>query len=66
MYLHSDEGSSKMASTPFTDSRIPSEVDLFPKGLVFSAHMILAQYSGFKAMDSVIFDNVVRSLRFKW
>ena len=39
---------------------------LISKALVFGAKMILAQYSGFKAIDLFILDNVVIALRLKW
>ena len=36
------------------------------RDLYVGAHMTLAQWVGFKAIDSLIFDNVVRALRLKW
>ena len=66
MQLHCNEGSSEMASASFTDLRIPSSVYTIQKGLVVGANMIFAPYSGFKAIDSLIFDNVVIAERLKW
>ena len=66
MYLHCNEGSHKTASTSFADLRIPSSAHAFSLGRVFGANMVSAQYFGFKAIDSLIFDNVVRALQLKW
>ena len=65
MHLHCNEGSSKLAYTWFTDLQFPSSLYAFIKGIVVGANMSLAQYSGFKAIDSLIFAHVVRALRFK-